>query len=151
MLDGRRERDFGIRVGAGGKTGVVSQGSSDGEGPGCKAEGTSWSCHAPRGCSKHPAPAGTMPRAVPWGVPVVPSTDCGREAVVPSSQLQIWHFKLLLSAIFKVFSTLQKFLKSEESRKRHPWDAALGNLRRGCRFSKGSCGAAGSAGGQTGS
>lgn len=137
LLGGRRGRQSSSEWEWVGKQGWnLPQGSSDGEGPDCKAEDSSWSCRAPRGCSKHPAPTGTMP--------VVLSTDCGREAVVPSSQLRIWHFKLLPKCNSEVFPTLQKFSKSEESRKHHPWGAALGNLRRGCSFSKDSCGVAGS-------
>lgn len=135
LAEWKERKRFSIKVVVGGKSGMEAA-------PGLgkdlsaklravlellKALSTHWS-HA-QGCA--------------LGVPVLLSTDCAREDVVPSSQLQIWHFKLLPKCNLKVFSTLQKFLKSKESRKHHAWDAALGNLRRGCRFSKDSCGAAG--------
>lgn len=55
----------------------MSRGRTGEEGPGCKAEGTSGSRRAPRGCSKAAGPVETIPRAVLRSVPAGPSTDRG--------------------------------------------------------------------------
>lgn len=125
----------------------MPQGCTGEEGPSCKAEGTCRNPHAPGGCSKASAPIETIPRAVLWGVPAGPGTNRGREAVVPSSWVQVWQFKMLPKCIFfRCFSPVEIL----RSRKHRPWDTALGNLPRGCKFSKCSCSTVASTGGETG-
>lgn len=83
----------------------VPWGCTGEERPGCKVEGTYRSCRAPRCCSKDSAPIEIVPRAVLQGVPMDPSTDGGREAVVSSSQVEVWQFKMLPKRIcFRCFS-----------------------------------------------
>lgn len=90
-------------------------------------------------------------RAVLWGVPTGPGTDSGAGGQL---RHQVgWRFvnaNRCPSGLFLGASALQKFLESEESGKHRPWDTAQGNLPRGCKFSKCSCGTAAGAGGERG-
>lgn len=135
LFDGRRGRDSAPEWEWVGKQGWdVPQGSSDGEGLGCKAEAL---------------PGAAMPHEAAQNIqrPLEPCPGLWSPALTVAGRLLCHQVSsgfgtsnCCLSAIFKVFSMLQKFLKSEESRKHHPWDAALGDLCRGCRFCKNSCG-----------